>query len=182
MHLRKRSEEVLRSLTALKLNVLDKSDGVYIAKLQGEFSMSTSPAVRMAIISLLNKSGISHLAVDLSAVSYSDSSGIATLVEGLHLSRNQKTKFTLVGASPEIEAVLDLVCLKSLFEMVPVMGPFQLGNEVQTEVNSVDMSRGGFPEAHDLKGKLAKPRWMDLRTLHRLGNFVRRPVWHLNSE
>ncbi len=182
MHLRKAAEEPLRSLPALKLNVLDIPNGAYIAQCHRQFDMNTSPAVRMEIISLLNKNRISHLAVDLSAVSCIDSSGIATLVEGLNLSRKRKAKFTLVGVSPEVEAVLDLVGLKSLFDMVPGMGPSRLGNEVQAEVNPVGRNGEGFPEADGYKGNLAKPWWIDLGILHRLAHFVRRPLWHLNTE
>jgi anti-sigma B factor antagonist len=103
----------------LKVQVLEKSPGIYIASLEGEFDMSTSPAVRSALVPLFGKDSVCHVIVDLSAVPYIDSSGIATLVEGLHLSRKANVRFTLAGATSSVEAVFDLAYLKSVFEMVP---------------------------------------------------------------
>jgi len=59
--------------------------------------MSTSPEVRKALLSVFKK-GPSHIIMDLAGVLYIDSSGIATFVEGLQLSRKGVTRFTLAGA------------------------------------------------------------------------------------
>jgi anti-sigma B factor antagonist len=51
----------------------------------------------------------------MSGVSYIDSSGIATLVEGLQLSRQTKTRFGLFGLRPNARSVLELARLHKVF-------------------------------------------------------------------
>jgi anti-sigma B factor antagonist len=50
-------------------------------------------------------------------VTYIDSSGIATLVEGLQLADEHKIRFKLVGLSRAILEVFELVRLESVFEI-----------------------------------------------------------------
>jgi anti-sigma B factor antagonist len=51
----------------------------------------------------------------MSAVTYIDSSGIATLVEGLLLSRQTKTRLGLFGLRPNARSVLELARLNKVF-------------------------------------------------------------------
>jgi anti-sigma B factor antagonist len=102
----------------VKVNVSERKPQVFVITAEGEVDMSTSPDLRSALLSVFKKSP-SHVLVDLAGVSYIDSSGIATLVEGLQLSRKGDVRFTLAGASPPVEAVFDLAYLKTVFEMVP---------------------------------------------------------------
>ena len=55
-------------------------NGYTIIELEGEVDLSCSPEARKEILDVL-KAG-QHLLVDLSAVTYIDSSGVASLVEG----------------------------------------------------------------------------------------------------
>ena len=103
----------------MKISVTERKPGVKVVTPSGEVDMSTSPDLRKILVPLFS-SGASHIVVDLSAVSYMDSSGIATLVEGLQLSRRKgNVRYSLAGAVPSVEAVFELACLKSVFEMVP---------------------------------------------------------------
>ena len=78
--------------------------------------MSTSPEVRKAMAPLFRK-GTSQVIVDLSGVPYMDSSGIATLIEGLQLSQKGSIRFTLAGMTPPVAAAFDLAHLKDVFEV-----------------------------------------------------------------
>jgi anti-sigma B factor antagonist len=51
----------------------------------------------------------------MSGVPYIDSSGIATLVEGLQLSQQTKTRFGLFGLRPNARSVLELARLHKVF-------------------------------------------------------------------
>ncbi len=102
----------------MKIEVAEKTPNVYVAHLDGEFDMSSSPGVRNALAPLFAKQGLERIVVDLSGVPYIDSSGIATLVEGLHLSRKSGVRLILAGATPTVESVFDLAYLKDVFEMV----------------------------------------------------------------
>jgi len=53
--------------------------------------------------------------VDMSAVDYIDSSGVATLVEGYQVSRSQRLAFALVGVSDAAMNVLKLARLDHVF-------------------------------------------------------------------
>ena len=75
--------------------------------------MQFSPEARKQILSQLNND--KHVLVDLSGVSYIDSSGIASLVEGFQLARSRKLRFGLVGVSKAAQQVLQLARLDKVF-------------------------------------------------------------------
>ena len=106
----------------MKIQVIERKPTVHVVRIEGDFDMSSSPAVRNSLLPLFAKGGASHIVVDLSGVPYIDSSGIATLVEGLHLSRKGNVRFTLAGAGEAVESVFDLAYLRDVFEMVPTVG------------------------------------------------------------
>jgi anti-sigma B factor antagonist len=56
--------------------------------------------------------------VELSQVSYIDSSGIAALVEGFQTARARGSKFALVSVSDAVRAVLELARLDRVFLIV----------------------------------------------------------------
>ena len=59
---------------------IEQKSGYAVVYLTGEVDLSRSPEARKAILGCLQKN--ENLLVDLSAVNYIDSSGIACLVEG----------------------------------------------------------------------------------------------------
>jgi len=94
------------------------AEGVEIVALQGEVDMHVSPQVREALLSVFKKNAKGIL-VDLSEVTFMDSSGIATLVEGLRWSKNEGTRFILVGLQDTVSHTLKLAKLDSFFEIFP---------------------------------------------------------------
>lgn len=102
------------------MNILvnEKKPGVYVIAIHGDLDMSSSPQVRNSLLPVFRKK-VSHIIVDLSEVPYIDSSGIATFVEALQLSRKGNIRFSLAGAGPTVESIFELAYLKSVFEMVP---------------------------------------------------------------
>jgi len=90
------------------------TEGSYtIIELEGEVDLSCSPDARKVILDVL-KSG-QHLLVDLSNVTYIDSSGVASLVEGYQVAKKKKLKFGLVGVSQSALGVLVLARLDKIF-------------------------------------------------------------------
>ena len=61
--------------------------------------------------------GITSVVVDLSGVEYIDSSGIATLVEGLQWSHSSNNKFRLAGLTPTVRDVFEIARLLTVFEV-----------------------------------------------------------------
>ena len=84
-----------------------------LVRLSGEVDLSWSQQVRRAILDALGDTG--KVGVELSQVSYIDSSGIAALVEGFQNARSRNQKFGLVGVSTAVMAVLQLARLDRVF-------------------------------------------------------------------
>ncbi|MFZ0928358.1 MAG: STAS domain-containing protein [Syntrophobacteraceae bacterium] len=102
----------------MKIQVDERKPGVFVVSLAGDLDMSSSPQVRNILLPLFRKQA-SHIVVDLTDVPYIDSSGIATFVEALQLSRKGKVRFSLAGACRRVESIFDLAYLKNIFEMAP---------------------------------------------------------------
>ena len=98
-------------------DVRSEFDGDFaLVKVRGEVDLSWSQSVRKTILEALAKA--KAVGVDLSEVSYIDSSGIAALVEGFQSARGKGQKFSLVAASQAVKAVLQLARLDRVFPMV----------------------------------------------------------------
>lgn len=87
--------------------------GTTVVALSGDVDLQTSPAVRQQLLECLEKH--KRLVVDLGAVSYIDSSGVASLVEAFQVSRKKGAFFALASVSPAAMRVLSLARLDKVF-------------------------------------------------------------------
>lgn len=87
-----------------------------ILALSGEVDMHSSPIVRKVLLDLI-KAG-SPVLIDLSAVKYMDSSGVATLVEGLQNARKLGQGFVLAAPAGSVLGVIKLARLDKVFRIV----------------------------------------------------------------
>jgi anti-sigma B factor antagonist len=92
---------------------VDEQSGYAVARLTGDVDLSTSPAVRKALLATLQEG--KDLLIDLSEVTYLDSSGVAALVEAFQVARSKRLRFGLVGASSGALNVLRLARLDKVF-------------------------------------------------------------------
>lgn len=90
-------------------------DNAIILDVDGNVDLQNSPAMRKALLENLKLTPC--VIVNLREVPYIDSSGIASLVEGLKRSHDLKNRLVLVGLSPMAHKVLDLTRLTPLFEI-----------------------------------------------------------------
>lgn len=90
------------------------ADKATIIDCTGEVDLYSSPGLREALLKEM-RGGASDVLVNMSGVSYIDSSGIATLVEGLQLSQRTKTRFGLFGLRNNARSVLELARLNRVF-------------------------------------------------------------------
>ncbi len=86
-----------------------------VMSLAGEIDLNESPNVRKQILNYINKD--IELLIDLSKVEYIDSSGVASLVEGLQTARSKKLNFALLGVSESAMQVLQLARLDTVFSI-----------------------------------------------------------------
>lgn len=84
-----------------------------LLRVWGELDLSWSQEVRRQVLDALAKARA--LAVQLDAVSYIDSSGIAALVEGFQQARAKGARFALLAPSEPVRAVLELARLDRVF-------------------------------------------------------------------
>lgn len=93
-----------------------RDEGAYcIVELTGDVDLSRSPQARATILERLGQSR--NVLVDMSGVTYIDSSGIASLVEGYQAARKRHLRFGLVGVSEAAMSVLQLARLDKVFPL-----------------------------------------------------------------
>ena len=97
-----------------------KRDGARsIVYVSGDIDLYTSPQLRETVLDLFQKRRQERVIVNLKDVHYIDSSGIASLVEGLQEAKKIKARFILVGLNEAPRHVLELTRLLNVFETAP---------------------------------------------------------------
>ncbi|WP_154222423.1 STAS domain-containing protein [Marinicella rhabdoformis] len=91
----------------------EKKDDVCDIFVSGEVDLSNSAELRKTILGALK--GAHVVTVNLSEVSYIDSSGIAALVEGLQQANSNDKKFSLSHPSNQVKSILELARLDQVF-------------------------------------------------------------------
>ena len=94
-----------------------RNDKATIFDLSGDIDFASSPLVRDSVLREIRESRSPRVLVNLSQVRYMDSSGVASLVEGLKASRDLGSRFILVGLSTSTRDVLHLSRLIKVFEI-----------------------------------------------------------------
>ena len=83
----------------------------------GDIDLYSSPQVRQTILDELNQKTGSRVLINLTGVKYIDSSGVASLVEGLQLARKAQVRFALCGLNKAPRQVLELTRLIKVFDI-----------------------------------------------------------------
>ena len=94
---------------------VEERQGWTLVRVSGEVDLSWSAQLRKAILQALAQAP--QVGVELSAVAYIDSSGIAALVEGFQAARAKQQRFVLLACSAAVRAVLQLARLDQVFPM-----------------------------------------------------------------
>ena len=94
-----------------------RQDKTTIFDVSGDIDFANSREVRQSVLLEIQGRGIARVAVNLSQVRYIDSSGVASLVEGLKASRDLGSRFILFGLSASAREVLQLSHLIKVFEV-----------------------------------------------------------------
>ncbi len=93
-----------------------------VIEVKGDIDLYSSPQVRQTILDTLGHKSTKRVIVDLTGVRYVDSSGVASLVEGLQLSRKSQVRFALCGLNKAPRQVLELTRLIKVFEIHETLG------------------------------------------------------------
>ena len=110
----------------LKRGKLNADDGLEITvdgyeegtvfRLRGRVTIDSSPALRERLLAMLRGQPPTAVIFDLSEVPYIDSSGIATLIEGLKIARNRQTAFCLQGLQGRLLHLFEVTGVLALFK------------------------------------------------------------------
>lgn len=87
-----------------------------IVRLRGHFNIDSSPTVRDRLLLLLRAQSPEPVIVDLTDVTYIDSSGIATLIEGLKLARMRETTLRVQGLQGRLLHLFQVTGMSALFD------------------------------------------------------------------
>ncbi len=88
-----------------------------IVDVVGDIDLYNSPEIRKVLLETIRDKRVPRVVINLKEVRYIDSSGVASLVEGLKVSRNVNSRFILYGLSPAAREVLELSRLIKVFEV-----------------------------------------------------------------
>ena len=92
-------------------------DQTAILNVFGDIDLTSSPVVRKILMREVRENRTPIVVCNLAEVGYIDSSGIATLVEGLRASREIGSRVILCSLSPGVRKVLRLSKLLAVFEI-----------------------------------------------------------------
>ena len=93
------------------------SDGFTIFDITGDIDLAHSPQMRKALLGEIKEKKIPRVFLNMKNVRYIDSSGIASLVEGLKASRDVGTRLILFGLNNSVREVMQLSRLQKIFEI-----------------------------------------------------------------
>lgn len=96
---------------------IERNGSESIVYVSGDIDLHSSPDLREAVLDLFRKRKQKKVVVNLKGVEYIDSSGIASLVEGLQESRKLEARFILAGLNESPRHVLELTRLLNVFEI-----------------------------------------------------------------
>ncbi len=94
---------------------ITRHDTATVVALRGDVDLESSPRARKILLDALDTAPA--LLVDMSGVSYIDSSGIASLVESFQTGRANGKRFVLVAVSEPALRVLQLARLDRVFDI-----------------------------------------------------------------
>src|ERR1039457_2227728 len=89
--------------------------GTTVVDVEGQIDLGSSPGLRKTLLNCLL--GTDRVAVNLMAVKYIDSSGIASLLEVLKEARKSNKKLVLFGLTSSVLQVLQLTRLTGVFDI-----------------------------------------------------------------
>lgn len=90
--------------------------GVKVLSVSGDIDMYSSPALRKELLALVERK-VSQVVVDFRGVSYIDSSGIATFVEGLKGVKLYGGELKFAGIPPRIGEIFSFSKLDRVFPL-----------------------------------------------------------------
>ncbi|MEP6956089.1 MAG: STAS domain-containing protein [Chthoniobacterales bacterium] len=97
---------------------MPETDHQNILPLEGEIDLHVSPGIASSLKAMTDDKP-PQLVIDLSKVSYIDSSGLAVLIEGMQTVNGYGGKFALAGLQDGVKAIFEIARLDQVFRLFP---------------------------------------------------------------
>lgn len=96
---------------------IDPRKDLTVCHIDGEIDINSSPAIKKSFDKLISQK-TPKIVINLSKVTYVDSSGLATLVEMLKNMKSYGGRMRLASMSPKIKSLFEITKLEKLFEIM----------------------------------------------------------------
>jgi len=96
---------------------IETKNGLTVCHIEGEIDINSSPGIKKSFDKVLS-SKAPKIIVNLSKVTYVDSSGLATLVEILKNMRSYGGRLRLTNLSSKVKSLFEITKLEKLFEIM----------------------------------------------------------------
>ena len=107
-------EETRLEAGGITVHVVPGSNQLTVV-IAGRTTVDTSPDLRTILLGLLRQVTTPVVVIDLSALSYLDMSGIATLLEALKAARERSVKLRLTGISGQVRTLAEIAQLDTIY-------------------------------------------------------------------
>src|SRR5512133_374916 len=98
----------------ITVHVVPGSDELTVS-IAGRSTVDTSPDLRSVLLELLRRGTAPVVVIELSALSYLDMAGIATLLETLKAARERSVMLRLTGISGQVRTLAEVAQLDTIF-------------------------------------------------------------------
>ena len=99
-------------------NTIGSVKGREVLPLEGEIDLHVSPRIAASLRELIAKKP-AQLLVDLSRVTYVDSSGLAVFIEAMQSVEQYGGKFGIVGMQETVSSIFEIARLDQVFRIFP---------------------------------------------------------------
>jgi anti-sigma B factor antagonist len=103
---------------SMKSNPGAVAEGQSVLPLQGEIDLHVSPQIAASLREMI-AAHPAQLLIDLSEVTYVDSSGLAVFIEAMQSVANYGGKFGLVGIQETVRSIFEIARLDQVFRIFP---------------------------------------------------------------
>ena len=107
-------EETRIEAGEITVHIVPASGQITVA-VAGRVTVDSSPGLRSALLELLRRSAAPVIVIDLSAVSYLDMSGMATLLETLKAAHERSVRLRLTGMNGQSRTLAEIAQLDAIF-------------------------------------------------------------------
>ena len=96
---------------------VDRTCSEAIVTVCGRVTIDSSPQLRVVLFELVQEKAATVVSIDLSEVSYMDTSGIATVLEALRSAQDRSVALRMFGVSGQVRMLVEATQLAEVFRV-----------------------------------------------------------------